>query len=513
MKKRWNQLPVRSKLYAILLSMALLILGAIAMVGSIVVVFVEDMQQVLDANLSCYYFQESIAKETELFGEMIRKQNANTVENYRKACQRTKEILEQLPCDYELVGAERYALTRSIRNAYGQYELYRNNLVALDQSEQGYGEALYDVYNRQYYLQEYAARLTKMVLVEGNDAYAGKAGILQQIIWKSAAAVAAVLILLLILVTRMVNGFIKPIQQLAAASEAIERNDFSTPEVIWHGKDEIGQLVTAFHRMKRATQQYRVAEQANRQMREKLHQKQLEQAELKRQFSMAQLHLLKSQMNPHFLFNTMNMIARMAQWEEAVTTEEMLVRLSSLLRYTIRNNKAMVPLADELRIVEEYMYLQQMRFGQRIRFCVRCPDTLHGIEVPVFLLQPLVENALVHGVEPERNGGLICLRVELKPDQTLCISVSDTGRGMPPERLAQVRNALNQIAGETDLGIGLGNVAKRLASYYNGSIVRITSRPGMGTVVRIQIRLDKRKIHATEGKNGVSTVDCRGRVY
>ena len=103
-----------------------------------------------------------------------------------------------------------------------------------------------------------------------------------------------------------------------------------------------------------------------------LHEEELGKLETEKRLEMIKLELLKSQINPHFLFNTLNVISGMAKLEEAETTEKMFLALSSLFRYNLKTPEQSVPLAKELKVVADYMYLQQMRFGERIRYELNC---------------------------------------------------------------------------------------------------------------------------------------------
>jgi len=235
--------------------------------------------------------------------------------------------------------------------------------------------------------------------------------------------------------------------------------------------------------MKHATRDYITATEEKRQMEEKLYRHELERAELEKRFSMAQLQLIKSQLNPHFLFNTLNMITRMAQMEEAPVTEEMLVAISSLLRYSLRTSNAFEPLEQELKVVKDYMYIQKMRFGDRIQWEINCSMDLYKEDVPVFMLQPLVENAVIHGIQEKENGGSINIRIE-KRGELLWISVADTGKGMDSETLTAIRKAIETKG--TGLGIGLGNIYRRISYYYEYGKVTIDSGENSGTVVQIE---------------------------
>lgn len=223
-------------------------------------------------------------------------------------------------------------------------------------------------------------------------------------------------------------------------------------------------------------------------MQERLYRQELEKAQLEQKFSLAQLQLLKSQLNPHFLFNTLNMITRMSQLEEAQVTEEMLIALSNLLRYSLRTTEPFAPLEQEIKVVEDYMYIQKKRFGERVQWKITCRVDAVTEEIPVFLLQPLVENAVIHGISVKEEGGCIYIRISRR-EEALYIEVEDTGIGMQPERLKEIQDAIRDRG--SGLGIGLGNIYRRITAYYEGGKVSVDSVYGKGTV--ISMVLGKRK--------------------
>ena len=195
--------------------------------------------------------------------------------------------------------------------------------------------------------------------------------------------------------------------------------------------------------------------------------------------------MLKNQINPHFLFNTLNMIASMAQVEDAATTEQMITAMSRLFRYNLKSTDSVMPLERELKVVSDYMYLQQMRFGKRLRFTSDCPDDTLDHLVPSFALQPLVENAIVHGISAQKEGGKIHIRAR-RADGRLWLWVSDTGCGMAEERLAQIRGAL-AAGDEKATGVGLGNIYRRIHAMYPDGEMEVFSRAGCGTVIRLAV--------------------------
>ena len=244
-------------------------------------------------------------------------------------------------------------------------------------------------------------------------------------------------------------------------------------------------LVRAFNKMKYATGEYIQALEEKRKTLDLLHEEELEKLETEKRLEMTKLELLKSQINPHFLFNTLNVIGGMASLEEAETTEKMIRALSALFRYNLKNQDTEVCLSQELKIMEDYMYLQQMRFGDRITYRKDCSVDADKVIVPAFTFQPLVENAIIHGLSKKEEGGTVRVHIWQKDGFTL-ITIGDNGLGMDEAALMHLRGELEKEDGKT--GIGLGNIFRRIRAMYQDGNVEIYSKKDVGTVVKIQIR-------------------------
>jgi sensor histidine kinase YesM len=185
------------------------------------------------------------------------------------------------------------------------------------------------------------------------------------------------------------------------------------------------------------------------------------------------------------------MISSMAQIEEARVTEKMISALSSLFRYNLKSTDSVMPLERELKVVQDYMYLQQMRFGQRFQYMTDCSPQTLDILIPSFSLQPLVENAVIHGLSKRSRGGRILIRSWLKEGK-LVISVADTGDGISKETLEEIRSSLRE-GNETKTGIGVGNIYRRVHGMYEDGEVSIFSSPCKGTAVQLSFTPDYRK--------------------
>ncbi|MBR7057594.1 MAG: histidine kinase, partial [Stomatobaculum sp.] len=253
-----------------------------------------------------------------------------------------------------------------------------------------------------------------------------------------------------------------------------------------------------------ATEEHINTLQENQELSERLHREQINRTEMERRLSATRLSLLQSQVNPHFLFNTLNTIAGMAELEGADTTDSMIRSLSNIFRYNLRTTEQFVSLTQELNVIRDYMYLQQMRFGERLKYEQELQPDLDTdlISVPAFTLQPLVENSVGHGLSRMERGGVIRIRVSLLPGGAAQIVIADNGMGMTPERLREVREALEEARlqgegpapdasgeeeGHRKVGIGVGNIYRRIYSLYRTGSMTIESTEGEGTEITLVI--------------------------
>ncbi|MBP2649290.1 MAG: histidine kinase [Firmicutes bacterium] len=213
-------------------------------------------------------------------------------------------------------------------------------------------------------------------------------------------------------------------------------------------------------------------------------------AELETLLKANELKALQSQVNPHFLFNTLNTIARLAMLEGAERTQEMVFALSDLLRNNLRNIDQSNTLAEEISSIKNYLLIQQVRFGDRVKAEINIPADLEKMGIPVMTLQPLVENSIIHGLEPKKEGGNIQITAKVEADKLLII-IADTGVGIKPEKILGIFGDEKRTAckGQTT-GLGIINVHKRLQNHFGNEYgIKIDAQPGLGTIVKIYLPL------------------------
>lgn len=214
---------------------------------------------------------------------------------------------------------------------------------------------------------------------------------------------------------------------------------------------------------------------------------QMELAELERQRQLvvrARLEALQAQIRPHFLFNVLNTIIMFSR-TDVERSRELLINLAQFFRRSLSTRGNVITLQDELEYINIYLSLEQARFGDKLRVRMKVDPRVMGAPVPILTLQPLVENAIVHGLAPQEDGGLIGLRARRVGDH-LHILIADNGVGMDQERQ---RRVFEEGFG-SNMGLGLTNVNERLMSLYGEEYrLRIRSRPGVGTAIRLRIPL------------------------
>ena len=190
------------------------------------------------------------------------------------------------------------------------------------------------------------------------------------------------------------------------------------------------------------------------------------QGELEKRLAVTKLRLLQSRVNPHFMFNTLNLIAGLAVEEDAERTTEMLIKTAKYLRYALEYLDKAVRLEEELGHAMDYMEIQKERFEDRFVTELEIQEACKDAIVPSMILQPLCENALEYGMMSWERTTRIVIRACIRGDR-LALSVEDNGAGMEPEKLVQIRENLNNAEEYDDAkGIGIVNTYQRIRSFY-----------------------------------------------
>lgn len=429
---------------------------------------------------------ETIRKQIDVYVEQKRPQ-AYTV--YSEERRKVEKLIETLCSKEDTVVAESDSL-RAISNATKNFIRDCNLLFwQVNAGEADYYITYYRIQSKSSYLSGYISAHLNLLLTQNalnQKSMAERAELMSSL----NLTFLAVNVLFCLLLTINFSSYIaRPITALANASERISNGDFDTPDLPITNDDEVGQLTRSFNVMKASVEKSIEHLNKRAELETELHQKELENLKMSQLLNESQYLALQSQINPHFLFNTLNVIARAAVRDTPKTTTTLIYSLADLFRYNLNHINNFSTLKDELEIVQKYIYIQKHRFGERIQYKVTGDGQCENVFIPSMLLQPLVENAIIHGIEDLEDGGAIRIDARRRKNVML-LRVYDNGVGMTRACLSRIYSGEMKHTGHTT-GIGLTNIIKRIG-LINGAGIRIKSGRH-GTLVNITLPLEERK--------------------
>ncbi|MCF7941476.1 MAG: histidine kinase [Spirochaetia bacterium] len=293
----------------------------------------------------------------------------------------------------------------------------------------------------------------------------------------------------------------KPMHELSLMARELAVGNFEVEDIHIDSVSEVSSVVEAFNQMKYDMQQYIGEIKHQKAIEQDYLQEKLRNLKMEQLLKRMELYTMQAQMNPHFLFNTLNTGVQLAILEDADKTAEYMENLALFFRHNMRERKLFVPLMHEIEGLKSYFYILQIRFPKSLQISL---DLEEGIEqavdlcrdqpcmIPAMILQPLVENSVVHAFKGVDHMGEIRVRV-WEEDSHICLSVKDNGAGIPEQTLQTLLQHAERASKEGSKIMGLENVIQRLYFFYpeNEQVITIDSAPGTGTEVLITI--DKRE--------------------
>lgn len=302
--------------------------------------------------------------------------------------------------------------------------------------------------------------------------------------------VAALNVLLILLLTESITG---PLKRLAeAANEVSGGGTLDIEPVEVKTTDEVGVVTAAFNQMLLSIREYIEKLKKSMELESELKEKELL---METHLKDAQLKYLQAQINPHFLFNTLNAGAQLAMMEDAQKTYTYVQNVADFFRYNVKRHDGSVTLQDEIELVDNYVYILNVRFSGEIHFEKHVDERFLQVQMPSMILQPIVENAIQYGIRGIEWEGKIMLFV-YEEDGHVTVSIRDNGNGMSQESIAAVMEGqVKEELGDGSNGVGLGNVIGRLRLFCGREdVMEITSLgEGLGTEVAIFIPTAERE--------------------
>lgn len=280
-------------------------------------------------------------------------------------------------------------------------------------------------------------------------------------------------LLLGVILTVIVSAYIaRPVRRLNERIRRITKNDFSFDPAIECSKDELGEIGHTVNEMTMSIQHL---------LRE------TEEMYIRRKN--IEIELLQSQVNPHFLYNTLDTIRWMAVIQQCPGIAHTVSSLVNLLKNLAKGTQDKIPLREELALLGDYIAIQNVRYVETFTFVNELPEELLDLHIIKLTLQPLVENAIFHGIEPTGECGTITLSGRLEGDE-LILTVADDGAGIPPEKLATLLTAHHKKNRSSLNGMGVANVHQRLQLTY-GKSYGLTVESELGKYTRVNVHIPK----------------------
>lgn len=280
-----------------------------------------------------------------------------------------------------------------------------------------------------------------------------------------------------------------PIHKLVLMARKVAQGDLDIDRLEIKTNYELNSLIDSFNnmvvRLKKLIRD--IEEKAF--VENKLKEQEIKNLEISNLLNESELKFLQSQINPHFMFNTMNTIMSLAKIEGARQTVDMLKSMSEILRYNLKKIDVTVTLFDEIEMIKNYIYIQKMRFGGKIEYVLSIDESALDVKVPSMILQPFVENSIIHGLEPKVGKGVLEVCV-IDGEELVTIKIKDNGVGMSDERLGSImENKSKSIPdGDSRASIGVANVLRRLELKYGRNVAEMSSTEGVGTEVTLRIQ-------------------------
>ncbi|MGE5632940.1 MAG: sensor histidine kinase [Caulobacteraceae bacterium] len=356
------------------------------------------------------------------------------------------------------------------------------------------------------YIKLYINNLLESKLQKGSDKYNAITKNMNYISYLNLFIIAAAVLVNIFLAILFTYRLTKPIIELSHSAERVSEGDFDVDLANIKAEDEVNVLANAFSKMVVSIKSYIDEIKRQAEVDKLLKEQEMQNLRMKSLLKDAELKSLQSQINPHFLFNTLNAASQLSMMEGADKASEFIESIAELFRYNLRKIDEPATLMDEIRYARNYMFILKTRFGSKIEYYTDIDESLLDVKIPCTVIQPIIENAFIHGLQNLERDGEIHLDVK-QCDNRILIEVADNGKGMEQEQIEAVLSlkSMDSLQKKHVSGIGICNVIERLQLFYNTSevedVIEIKSKPGYGTKVTLKIPYEEDVVQDDEASN------------
>ena len=456
-RKKWSELSLAKKLVLeIALTAAVLFACNLFIYWRINSTF-QEMDSIYGSNVSLSELSDALEQVNQSTYEYLSMKSSNALEDYYSNTEDFCLLYEKL--NDKNIDNPVKILEKNIRNMSENYLLLTDEAV---QAKRGRNVAKYkQCYNEAEklygYINHYIYNLNSKQFKNNAANYESMQDAMGYIEITSAMILLLVVAVGIILLAFTTAELLKPLRNLADTAHLVGQGDFNVKVPQVRSEDEIGVVTKAFNTMVDSLKTY--MEKTRKSMEKEL----LMEAHLKE----AKLKFYQSQINPHFLFNSLNAGAQLAMMEDADRTCLFMEKMADFFRYNVKKSWDDAVIREEVEAVNNYIYILNVRFAGDIGYECQVDSSVEDFHVPSMILQPLVENAVNHGIRNVEWDGLVELNITKEQSQ-IKISIKDNGQGITKEKIEEIlKGVIKTEDSETDsTGVGINNVKSRLELYY-----------------------------------------------
>ena len=478
-RRRWRDIPLATKMILAVGSIMVMMLVINMILYEQVNKTIRRMDTVYSSNVDLTDLSASLENVQQALYSYLSVKTSDSLENYYRCEQDYRYLLENLSS--QISSNPTKLLERNIRQMSETYLSLTGEGVAAKRGRnvEKYKE-IYDQSQELYgYINSYIYQLNSQQFRNNSSSYQALREALRYLEISSLVLMAVMMGIGALVLFAITKGMIEPLANLAEIAHLVGQGNFDVKMTKTDSLDEVGVVTRAFNTMVESLVRTKESMEKEQQMMEK-------ELLMKNHLKEAQLKYLQSQINPHFLFNSLNAGVQLAMMEDAEKTCIFVEKMADFFRYNVKKGLEDASLGEELTAVENYIYILNVRFAGDIHFTKKVDESIMECRVPSMILQPLVENAVNHGIRNIDWEGKILLEITGLEDNIL-IRVKDNGKGMSEERIREVLDGCMEDTGEQSdsTGVGMNNVISRLELYYDKkNLVEINS-PGenMGTEI------------------------------
>lgn len=494
MEKKFRQLSLQAKMSSIFI-LANLVVFAVTI---ILILGINSMSSEIDTvyqgNLRLNELSDALTAVQDSMTDYLNSKTSDSLEEFYRNEQAYSQMVQEM--SDEVTGAAFQRMERSIRHMSEEYlELVGQTIEAKRGRNVEKYRVRYENATQMYeYINTYIYSLNNEQFRSNSENYSRLSGAFRSFEMMSVIALTIVIVLSVCMVVKLTGDIISPLKNLAVTANEVAGGNFDTDLLQVQSEDEIGVVTGTFNQMIVSIRQYLERLRQSMEIQRSLMEKELlMEAHLKD----AQLKYLQAQINPHFLFNTLNAGAQLAMMEGADQTYDYVQNVAEFFRYNVKKSNDIVTIREELELVDHYIYILNVRFSGDIHYQKDISEELLECSMPSMILQPIVENCVNHGIREMNGEGRIWLKVFRDGGDTVGISIRDNGIGMDQDTIEKILSgnyhAEQQTSGSN--GIAMGNVIARLRLFtQNESVMKIQSDgKDQGTEVILYLPVKERE--------------------